>query len=276
PYHLFLLAIGLIAALYFGGNRKAPDKAAVAQQPAEKGAETMGPAAEAIDFMAYTRSAKERLNATDRKKLEDLETKASGEKDVLPVKDLAEFWESKNELNMAASYYKKAAFLENKEKSLTFAGNLLLALMQKTDEAPVRVWQAREAIPCFLKALEMNPQNADLKVALATCYTEGTGETMKGVMLLREVSQADSNHVNANMMLGKLAIQSGQFDKAIARLERVLSRNPKNSEALYFLAEAYKGKGNISRAVSLFEECKQLVNNPDFSKEIDRYINSFK
>ena len=112
PYHLFLLAIGLIAALYFGGNRKAPDKVAVAQQPAEKGAETMGPAAEAIDFMAYTRSAKERLNATDRKKLEDLETKASGEKDVLPVKDLAEFWESKNELNMAASYYKKAAFLQ--------------------------------------------------------------------------------------------------------------------------------------------------------------------
>jgi hypothetical protein len=54
-----------------------------------------------------------------------------------------------------------------------------------------------------------------------------------------------------------------------------LVSNKKEKEILYFLAEAYKGKGNTSKAKALFNECKQLVNNPDFSKEIDEYIKTF-
>jgi len=124
--------------------------------------------------------------------------------------------------------------------------------------------------------LELNPDNVDAKIALATCYTEGTGETMKGVTLLREVTQKDSNNISANIILGKLAIQSGQFDKAIKRLELVLNLRPENTEALYFLAEAYKGKGDKEKAILLFEKCKMMVNNPDFTKEIDNYIKTFK
>ncbi|HQV01759.1 MAG TPA: tetratricopeptide repeat protein, partial [Bacteroidia bacterium] len=88
--------------------------------------------------------------------------------------------------------------------------------------------------------------------------------------------KTDSNNISANIILGKLAIQSGQFDKAIKRLELVLSLKPDNTEALYFLAEAYKGSGNKQKAISLFEQCKALVNNPEFTKEIDNYITTFK
>ena len=78
------------------------------------------------------------------------------------------------------------------------------------------------------------------------------------------------------MILGKLAIQSGQFDKAERRLAMVVSRQPDNTEAMYFLAEAYKGLGQKEKAVEWFEQCKKLVNNPDFSAEIDRYMQSMK
>jgi len=148
--------------------------------------------------------------------------------------------------------------------------------MQKTEKPEWRVWQAKEAIGCFNKTLQFNPENVDVKIALATCYTEGTGETMKGVTLLRDITSKDSTNIAANVILGKLAIQSGQFDKAIKRLELVLSLQAKNTEALYFLAEAYKGQGNKGKAIELFEKCKKMVNNPDFTKEIDQYINSFK
>jgi len=149
-------------------------------------------------------------------------------------------------------------------------------VMQKTEKPEWRVWQAKEAIGCFNKTLQFNPENVDVKIALATCYTEGTGETMKGVTLLRDITSKDSTNIAANVILGKLAIQSGQFDKAIKRLELVLSLQAKNTEALYFLAEAYKGQGNKGKAIELFEKCKKMVNNPDFTKEIDQYINSFK
>ncbi|MGN6477045.1 MAG: tetratricopeptide repeat protein, partial [Flavipsychrobacter sp.] len=115
-----------------------------------------------------------------------------------------------------------------------------------------------------------------VKMALAAAYIEGAGETMQGVQLLLGIIREKPDNIPANLMLGRLAIQSGQFDKAVQRFETVLKQEPENTEAMYFLAEAYKGKGDKAKAIELFEKCKQLVNKPDFTKEIDQYINSFK
>jgi cytochrome c-type biogenesis protein CcmH/NrfG len=113
-------------------------------------------------------------------------------------------------------------------------------------------------------------------MALAASFIEGTGETMQGVQMLLSITREKPDNVPANLMLGRLAIQSGQFDKAVQRFETVLKSEPENTEALYFLAEAYKGKGNKQKAIELFEKCKKIVNNPEFNRDIDQYINSFK
>ena len=270
-----LLLIGL---LYFFGQRKGENKPANHTHQEGSGENVMNPTAEivSLDILNYEKEAIAKLDPANKTKAESLVQKALEAKTPIAYKDLAEFWEKEKDLNIAANYYKKAAFLENTEKSVTFAGNLFLAVMQKTDKPEIRKWQALEAIESFNKVLELNPDNVDAKIALATCYTEGTGETMKAVTLLREVTQKDSNNISANIILGKLAIQSGQFDKAIKRLELVLNLRPENTEALYFLAEAYKGKGDKEKAILLFEKCKMMVNNPDFTKEIDNYIKTFK
>lgn len=277
---LILIGIGivLLVSLYFFGQRHGASKspgnapmAATRDMPANPLASV-----KEIDIDAYEKENSARLSSELQQQAAQLSEKALRNPTALTFKDLAEFWEKQKDLNIAAKYYKKAAFLENTEKSITFAGNLFLAVMQKTDQPEFRKWQALEAAACFNKALELNPENVESKIALATCYTEGTGETMKGVLLLREVTQKDSNNVSANIILGKLAIQSGQLDKAIKRLEHVLDLRPDNTEAMYFLAEAYKGKGNKEKAIEWFEQCKKRVNNPDFSKEIDQYIATFK
>jgi Tfp pilus assembly protein PilF len=61
----------------------------------------------------------------------------------------------------------------------------------------------------------------------------------------------------------------------MARFQTVLEQEPKNMEALLGLAEAYKNKGDKAHAVELFEKSKTLMNNPDFSRDIDNYIKSF-
>ncbi|MBP6623651.1 MAG: tetratricopeptide repeat protein [Chitinophagaceae bacterium] len=278
-YFLLSAAILLFAGLYFFGNTKGEKKTKEPTQSAGHESPPMaGPMSniEPINMDTFIQKATSSLTETENSKFNSLQELASKEPSAIHFKDLAEFWEAKKQITIAANYYKKAAFLENTEKSITFAGNLLMAVMQKTEEPAVKKWQSLEAIECFNKALELNGENTDTKVALATCYTEGTGETMKGVTLLREVTQKDSNNVPANLLLGKLAIQSGQLDKAIRRLELVLTIQPKNTEAMYFLAEAYKNKGDKPKAISLLENCKRIVNSPEFSKEIDQYINSFK
>lgn len=281
-------AITLLIALYFLGDMKGPAKTASGpmsehqHKPGESNGESgpmnMNPSAQIpdLDFNKYTKEAIAKLSNENKIKANDLTQQAAKLNTAVGYKDIAEFWEAQNELNMAANYYKQGAFLENTEKSITFAGNLFVALLQKTEEPSIRKWQAVEAIDCFQKAIELNPTNSDTKIALATCYTEGTGETMKGVTLLREITQNDSTNIPANIILGKLAIQSGQFDKAKKRLELVLSLRPENTEAMYFLAESYKGSGDKEKAIQLFEKCKALVKNPDFSKEIDNYIKTFK
>jgi tetratricopeptide (TPR) repeat protein len=272
-----LIGIGLIlvATLYLFSQRKNTKHDTQAGHQHEATAMS-GAQAKEFDFQKYQSEALAKLSVDDNKKAVAIMEFAEKNNTAVAQKDVAEFWEGRKDLNMAAHFYKKGAFLENTEKSVTFAGNLFLALMQRAEEADLRKWHALEAISCFNKSLELQPENADVKIALATCYTEGTGETMKGVTLLREVTQTDSTNISANIILGKLAIQSGQFDKAIKRLELVLSLRPENSEAMYFLAEAYKGVGNKEKAIALFEQCKKIVNNPDFTKEVDQYINSFK
>jgi len=274
-------ALLLLGSLYFLGDFRGSKKKPVETSQSAEGDhqhDPMNPTAEItpLDIEVYRKEKTEALSATQKSTINQLTQLAEKEQTAVTYKDVAEFWEKSEDLNLAANYYKKAAFLENTEKSITFAGNLLMAILQKTDDPSVRKWQALEAIDCFTKALELNPENLDTKIALATCYTEGTGETMKGVTLLREVTKVDSTNISANIILGKMAIQSGQLDKAVKRLELVLSLRPDNTEAMYFLAEAYKGLGNKEKAISLFEQCKKLVNNPDFTKEIDNYIKTFK
>lgn len=228
-----------------------------------------------ITIEELTKESISKLNNEKKEKEKKLSLIVSKDTNALTLKDLAEFWEQEKNLNMAAFFYKKAAFLENTEKSITFAGNLYMAILQRSDEPSIRLWQANEAIECFNELLKRNPKSTDYKLALASCYTEGTGETMKGVTLLREITAEDSTNIPANMLLGRLSIQSGQFEKAQKRFELVLSIKPDNTEALYFLAESLKGLGQIEKSKELFEKCKKLINNPDFSKEIDAYIKTF-
>jgi len=189
---------------------------------------------------------------------------------------LSGIWERNNMLPVATYYSAKAAKLENSEKKLTFAGQNFLQLMENEGSPSVQLWEAVEAISCLEQSLKINPGNEDTKLALATGYIEGTGEPMRGVQILLAITKEKPDDVPANMLLGRMSIQSAQFDKAIARFEKILSKEPENKEAVYFLAQAYEGKGDKHKAIELLEKCKQIVNNPEFSKEIDKHINSLK
>jgi len=277
-----LIGVGLavLALLYFFGIRNQEGGGHQHEAGTEKEAKgASGPMmpqndVEAAEFSDIYQAALAKLSAADVVKEKQISSKANGPSPEL-FRDQAEFWEKKD-LNVAAHFYKEGALLENTEKSLTFAGNLLTLQMANTPEAEIKEWQANAAIECFTKALEKKPENLDTKIALASCYIDGTGEIMKGVGALKEVTAADNDNLPANLLLGKLSVQSGQHEKAIKRLNVVLSQDSKNSEAMYFLAETYKNMGNKEKAIDLFEQCKKIVNNPDFSAEIDNYINTFK
>ena len=277
------LGLAVLAALFFLGKRNdthaghdhdhGDAKAAQGQRPAGGGMPQNN--VEPAKFEDIYDKAKSNLAADSASKEKILASAAANTPKPETFRDIAEFWQYKD-LNIAAHYYKKGALLENTEKSLTFVGNLFTLQMGNTPEAEIKEWQANGAIECFNKALEQNPKNLDTKIALASCYIDGTGEIMKGVGALKEVTATDSMNLAANLLLGKLSLTSGQHEKAVKRMNIVLSQDSKNTEALGILAETYKNMGNKEKAIELFEQCKKIVNNPEFSAKIDNYIQTFK
>jgi tetratricopeptide (TPR) repeat protein len=189
---------------------------------------------------------------------------------------LSNVWERNKQLSVAAYYKAKAAKLENSEKKLTFAGQFFVQLMENESSSPVQQWEAREAASCLEQSLTLDADNEETKLALATCYIEGTGEPMRGVQILLAITREKPNDIPANMLLGRMSIQSGQFEKAVGRFETILKNEPDNRDAMYFLAQAYKGTGDKKKAIELLEKCKQIANNPDVSRELDQQINSLK
>jgi len=279
PAHYLTIAVsvGIIACLYFGGKTIPPAKRDTV--PVLAGG--MSPVHPVISFDSLLAASRSQLPAHAR------DTVAAMEKAIAAIPDsagmaplftgLARVWQEHRQLPVAAWYYAQAAKLENSEKKLNFAGQFFLQLMQHAgDTHGMQAWEAQQAIDCFQRSLQINPDNDTAKLALAAGYIEGTGETMEGVQVLLGITRKQPGHIPANLMLGRLAIQSGQLDKAIARYETVLQQEPENTEALYFLAEAYKGKGNKEKAIALLEQCKKIVNRPEFTRDIDQYINSFK
>ena len=189
---------------------------------------------------------------------------------------LSGVWERNKQYPTAVFYKAKAAKLENSEKSLTFAGQLFLELLEHEGDRALQMWEANEAIACLERVAKDHPENEEARLALASAYIQGTSEPMKGVQMALAITREKPDNVPANMLLGRMAIQSAQFEKAVKRFETILAKEPENKEALYFLAQAYEGTGNKQKAIETLEKCKKVVNNPEFSREIDQHINSLK
>ena len=196
---------------------------------------------------------------------------------------LAAFWkDSAKSFEPYAFYISEGSKFENSEKNLTFAARIFLDNLRAEKDLSKLNWETTTAIDLFERALKLNPENDDIKIGLGSCYIYGKGrsgnpqETMQGIQQLLSVVRKDSSNLQAQMMLGVGGLVSGQFDKSIERLNKVVTQQPQNAEAIAYLADAYAGKGDKANAVKWYNISKRLINNPHYAEEVDARIKSLK
>lgn len=197
---------------------------------------------------------------------------------------LAALWkDSAKQFEPYAYYISEAAKLDNSEKSLTFAAHLFLDNLRGEHDLTKLKWKADNAIELFEKAIQLNPDNDELRIGLGSSYVFGLGRagsgdnaTMQGIQELLKVVRKDSTNMRAQFVLGVGGYVSGQYDKAIERFSKVVTAQPNNLEAIAFLADTYAASGNKEQAVKWYNISKRLVNNPAYSKEVDARIAAMK
>ena len=243
--------------------------------------------AKSFDILKYIEEEKKHLTPAQIVNLDKLEnsvTRGDVNSQLITANtQLANFWkDSAHSFEPYVYYLSEAAKLDKSEKNLTFAAQLILDnLRAEQDEAKLN-WKTAQAIALFEKAIELNPNNDDLKVGLGSCYILGKGrvggaeETMKGIQQLLSVVRKDSNNMKAQMMLGVGGYVSGQYDKAIERLQKVIKAQPDNVEAVAFLADTYAAKGDKAEAIKWYNVSKRLVNDPHYSQEVDERIKTLR
>jgi tetratricopeptide (TPR) repeat protein len=192
---------------------------------------------------------------------------------------LARFWfDSARVFEPFAWYEAEAARLENSEKSLTFTAQLFLDNLQVDEVGQRRQWKALQAKDLFERSLKINPKNDSAKVGLGACYLFGgiSATPMEGIMKIREVVEKDSTNIYAQLMLARGSVMSGQYDKAVARLETVVRLQPKNIDGILMLADVYERMGNKSNAITWYNKSLSLVQQVDLKKEIEKRIGELR
>ena len=213
-------------------------------------------------------------HSLDSKELENVNSYLSEANSSNYLADsLIKFYEIKQQFNIAAYYHNFKAELLNTSEAWELAGDRQMSV-SKNDayDATFNQQLFQNSLDAYHKALEIDTNNLDLKVKLGSALVGNSEQPMQGITYLLEVVQKDSMNLNANFALGKFGIISGQYDKAIIRLEKVLALQPENTEALFLSAEAYDNLGQTKEAIASLEKCKQLVQNEELKNEIDAYL----
>jgi tetratricopeptide (TPR) repeat protein len=180
--------------------------------------------------------------------------------------------------NLVAKYSKKKAMAVPTETNWMLAGdNYFKAFRLSKNQSKAML---EGAIAAYEKVQEINPDNLDAKTATGVAYVEGAalmGEMpMKGIGILKEVLNIDSENVNAITNLGYFAIQSGQYEKAIERFEKVLQIDPQNAEAYIYLTDVYLSQDKREKGIETLEKYKSMVDDPLVKQQVDEYINEIK
>lgn len=124
----------------------------------------------------------------------------------------------------------------------------------------------------------VDKEKVDVKIALGKIEKgKGQGDqqlVMEGVVMLKEVLKRDKNNIEAIWQLGQLSMESGQFEKAIARFEKFVSLTEGHDKSigLVSLADAYFFKDDMKKALDALVEAKRYTKEKKVLIEIDERL----
>lgn len=271
-------ALALLMGLYFFGPTVAPAKKAQKPVAVDSGAAFTIEKYRVMALSQIAPAKKAYADSIENAYKDNQSEQASHEY----LHKLSTFWrDSVGDPVIHYFYESQLAELDNTEKSLTFAAHSILGYLPFERSHDLQHWLADKGKELFEKALKINAANDSSIVGLGGCLMYGAhegegGNTMEGILKVREVAERDSNFIFAQYMLGVGGVISKQYDKAVIRFTKVVKAQPDNLEAMFKLAEAYELSGQKAEAITWYESIFKRVENRELKMELSKRIEALK
>ncbi len=173
-------------------------------------------------------------------------------------KALASFWYSVGNPLISGHYAENIALSQGTEGAYSIMGTTFAIAAKSNQEESIRQFAITKSRGAYNKALELNPDNVDHQINLALSYVDvmDRDNPMKGILMLRQLSEDYPENPLVLFQLGRLSLGTNQLEKAVNRLTKVVEIDPDYKEAYCLLAETYNKMGNQREAESAQKKCE--------------------
>ncbi len=198
-----LLVVGLFAVTVVSQNSGSSDAPAPARSLSELAARPLDASVSArVDSL---RIAIEQLSGNER---------------VAKQGELVDFFLANGRLDLAGAEQEQVAVATGREVDWVRTGNLYYDWMESVD-GNLRATFARKSIDAYQKALEINPDNLDVRTDMAIAYMNDPENSMQAIAQTNMVLEANPEHVQANFNRGIMLLRINRYDDAVAQFEKV-------------------------------------------------------
>lgn len=268
---LITFALLAVAALYFFGNTKPILSEKAKAKKANAGT---------FDIDRYIAESKNRLLLIPRDSITFLEkdlAKARTAQDSIKIyAELEKLWKNNGNFASASEMSFRKAVTKKATKTYEEAGKKLFESFNVVQDSLQKQYFVDKALLAFETAYNLDNSNLDAKISQAEILIDVKNQVMPGVQALLAIVRKHPDNERANLVLARLAVVSGQFDKAFARLNRIIKNNPQNAEAYFILAGAYETKGEINMAIENYNLCKKYVKDKQLKERLEIYLKNIK
>lgn len=145
---------------------------------------------------------------------------ASGDALIDARRRLIDLYFAADRLDFAADQTVLIAEALASEEEWVLAGNLYFDWMQRAPDTQKAPW-SKKAVGAYQAALEMNPENLDVRTDMAIAYLYDPQNSMLAIQETNRVLESDSLHIQANFNRGIMLNQINRTDQAIEQFEKV-------------------------------------------------------
>ncbi len=270
-------AVLLFLGLFFGGRTKSKGWGQI-----EKSRDLTAESRTSGDISKYIADARLQLSPEQSGELGALEAVADSvttdTAKIEALKAISGKWYAFGIPAVSGYYAEQIAALQKTGEAWGIAGTTYTIALQRLKNQEWKTGIRNKAIFAFDKAIELEPDKVEHQINKALCYVEAPlqNNPMQGVLSLIELDKKYPNNPKVLFNLGRLSMQTGQYDKAIERLNAVLAIDNKDPDAHFLIAQAYLETGNREKTIEHFEACLNNSKNEVVNTDIRKILNSLK